>query len=114
VLCDVFNEIVLLATSVVRSWILAILGKPENSGESPNVKLRRNIVSSGVHLDNLHILLLHGLTQLVIDGGQLLTVATPGSVELNQHVLLTLGDELLEVLGDGNLDVVGRVIRDGL
>ena len=77
VLCDVFNEIVLLTASVVRCGILAVLGKPENSGESSDVKLWRHIVSSGVHLDDLHVLILHGLTQLVVDGSQLLAVAAP-------------------------------------
>ena len=38
----------------------------------------------------------------------------PGGIEFNQDVLLTVGDQLLEVLGDGDLDVVFRVIRDGL
>ena len=38
----------------------------------------------------------------------------PWGIEFNQDVLLTVGDQLLEVLGDGDLDVVFRVIRDGL
>ena len=39
---------------------------------------------------------------------------SPGSVELHQDILLTLGDKLLEVLGHGHLHVVSRVVRDGL
>jgi hypothetical protein len=47
----------------------------------------RDVVGGGVHLDNLHILVRHLGAQLVIDGGQLLAVAAPRRVELNQHVL---------------------------
>ena len=43
----------------------------------PNIVSRRNIIGSGVHLDNLNLLIFHFLTQLVVDGGQLLAVATP-------------------------------------
>ena len=43
----------------------------------PNIVSRRNIIGSGVHLDNLNLFILHLLTQLIVDGGQLLTVAAP-------------------------------------
>ncbi len=47
----------------------------------------RDIVSGGVHLDDLDVLVRHLGAQLVIDGGQLLAVPAPRRVELNQHVL---------------------------
>ena len=43
----------------------------------PNIVSRRNIIGSSVHLDNLNLFILHLLTQLIIDGGKFLTVATP-------------------------------------
>ena len=90
----------------------------------PNIVSRRNIIGSSVHLDNLNLLILHLLTQFIIDGGQLLTVATPGwkfsktfaftspmnmtdiprGVEIHEDILVALSHEFVKVLGYGDLD----------
>lgn len=44
------------------------------------------------------------LSQLVEDGGQLLAVAAPGRVELDQRVLVVVGDHIVKVLADGHCD----------
>jgi hypothetical protein len=53
------------------------------------------------------------LTQLLVDGLELLAVSAPGRVELDEGVLAVVGDDLVEVLGYGDLDVAA-VLRDRL
>ena len=91
-----------------------------------DIKLWGHVICCGVHLDDLYILGCHFLTQLVIDGSQLLAVAAPRrkksetyyiilmimqilprSVKFNQHILFALGNELVKILGNSNLDGVG-------
>ena len=65
---------------------------------------RRHVVCGRVHLDDLHAWLLPELLpQLVVDGGQLLAVAAPGRVELDQGVLAGGGHQVVKVLGNGDL-----------
>lgn len=45
----------------------------------------------------------HLLPQLLVFGLQTLAVSTPRSVELDQHVFAVVVDEVVEVLGDGDL-----------
>ena len=47
--------------------------------------------------------------QLIEDGRQLLAVAAPGRVELDQRVLAVVGDHVVEVLADSHRD--GSVVR---
>jgi len=61
--------------------------KPELHDKNVNVRTLGDVVGSGVHLDDLNVLVRHLGAQLVVDGGQLLAVAAPWGVELNQHVL---------------------------
>ena len=49
-----------------------------------------------------------------LDGADRTEKHSPRSIELHQNILLTLGHQLIEILGDGNLYVVSRVVRDGL
>ena len=41
-------------------------------------------------------------------------LTAPRRVELNEHVLLALGDQLVKVLGHSNLDVLALVVGDVL
>ena len=96
-LSNVLDEVIQLTSPVVGDRLLRVLGQPEESWESLKVnfllalrflslpytyldiELRGHVVGCGVHLDNLNILGSHFLTQLVVDGSQLLAVAAPKS-----------------------------------
>merc|ERR1712038_1399005 len=56
------------------------------------------------------------LDQLVPDGGELLAMSTPRGIKLDQHVLLGIHGDLVEVLADQNLyascvPVLGNLLR---
>ena len=113
VFCDVLDKVVDVSAAVVRHR-LGVLLHPENGRESAHLELWRNVVGGGVHLDDQNILVGHLLAQFVVDWSQLLAMAAPRSVELDQDVLAAVLDQVVEVLADGDLDTVVVGLGDGL
>lgn len=93
-------------------YLVAFLLVKLDGGEAVNLGVLE-LVGRGVHLDDEHVIaVLVLLGQLVVDGRQLLAVAAPGGVELNQNILGLVKDDLIEVLLHHHLDgVLVPVIR---
>jgi len=75
-----------------------------------------HVVGRGVDLgddDFVGVALVH-LGQLVVLGRQGLAVAAPGGVELEEHVLVVVDDDVLVVLGDDNSNGPLLLLGDGL
>ncbi len=89
---------------LVLDWLL-VLGYPVEGWESSDVVAGGHVVGSGVHLHDLDILTGHLLAKFVVNWGELFAVAAPWGVELDEDVLLAVGDEGLEVLGNSNLKI---------
>jgi len=53
-------------------------------------------------------------SDLLVHRREFLAVSTPGSVELDQDVLVNLGDDVFKVLAYGNNNGAAVVIGDGL
>ena len=62
-----------------------------------DIKLWGNIIGCSIHLDNFDTFLSQLLTQFFENRSKLLAVSTPRGIKLNQDILLTLGDQLVEI-----------------
>lgn len=63
-----------------------------------------NFVEGGIKLGHDDVRSLDVFTKLFPLGGERLAVATPGSVELDKHILGLVFDDLIELLSDDDLD----------
>mmetsp|Transcript_3828 Transcript_3828/g.8198 ORF Transcript_3828/g.8198 Transcript_3828/m.8198 type:complete len:549 (+) Transcript_3828:259-1905(+) len=116
VLLDELGQLLQGAVTTLESdGGLVLAGREEhNGGEALDLNIGV-LVLSAVHLGNddaLH--LLEALGQLLVDGVQLLAVAAPGGVHLQQHILLGVLHNGVEALADhdGHLAVL-VVLGDG-
>ena len=100
------------ATLVVDGGVLGSLGVELDGGVAANVD-SIDLVGGGVHLGDgevRDVLVVSG--ELVVDGSELLTVAAPWGVELNEDIVVVVNDELSELLADEDLHGLGVVSRD--
>merc|ERR1719339_217895 len=102
VLSNVLHEVINLPASLIGLRRLCVLREPEKGGEPTDVELGRHIVGG------------HFLSELLVDGSQLLAVSAPRGVELNQDILLRLGDQLVEVPGHSGLHALSLVVGQSL
>ena len=75
-----------------------------------------DVVGGGVNLGDSDLVGEGGelLGELIVLGSESLAVTAPGSVELEEHVLVVLDDEVLVVLGDDDGGGTLLLLRDGL
>lgn len=100
------DEIIESPVQVEVDDLVVLLAEVFDCGEGRDLDALQ-LVGSGVHLGNDNILIvLVLLSQLVVDGGQLLAVSAPWGVELNQHALALVQGNALEVAGYQHLDGV--------
>ena len=86
-------------TNLVADVIVFVVARqPVERGEASHFEVGRHVVGRGVHLDDGHVLVFERLSHLLVDGHKLLTVTTPGSIELDQRVLVVVDDHFIEVL----------------
>merc|ERR1711862_1007566 len=110
ILGNIFNEVIQFPTSVIRNWLFRTLRQPVKCWEALDIEFWGYVIGCSIHFDNFNIFLSHFLTQFIIDGGEFLAVSAPWSVELDQHVLLALCDQLLEIFSNCNLHSSSRVV----
>lgn len=119
VLLKELNEILLGAVAVVVNVLVnSGTGLAELDGREAldtEGDGRGEVVGSGIELGNDNVRSLVGLSELLVDGGQVLAVAAPGGVELDQNVLVLVVLDNLGVSGSDN-DSDGAVVLlgDGL
>lgn len=101
---------------VVNGSVLLASGEELDGGEA--LDLIGNVVGGGVNLGDGHELgeLRRGesLAKLLVLGSKSLAVTAPGSVELNENILLVVDDDLLVVLGDDGGDGAVVLLGNGL
>lgn len=109
---DVLQEVVGFTATFVPLWAgFVVLGQPEQRWETAHIERRWDVVGGGVHLYDGNLLILQFGGQLIVGRSQLLAVAAPRSVELNQRIDAIVHDNFLEVLANGNLD--GGIVAFG-
>ena len=115
VLTDESSEILNSAgTAVLNGLGLAVGGVELDGREALN--LIGNVVKSSIDLGDGDLVgegLVH-LTELLVLGSKRLAVTAPGSVELDQDILVGVHDNLVVVLGDNNGDGTVVLLGDGL
>ena len=94
----------LSATVVIDGCVLGTLRVELEGGVSSDID-SIDLVGGGVHLgDGEASHVLEVSSELVPDGGELLAVAAPWGVELDEDIVVVVGNDLLEVLPDDDLD----------
>merc|ERR1712196_183715 len=99
VLLEVFDEVGLGTPTFVDNWIALVISLEENKRrEATHIdSWNINLIGGGVHLRNDHILLISEyFANLVVCRGELLAVSAPWCVELHQHVLRVIHNNLLK------------------
>jgi hypothetical protein len=101
-------------TSVLDGLSLGVGAVKLDGGETLN--LIGNVVGSGIDLGDgdLARVGLVQFTELLVLGSKRLAVAAPGSVELNQNILVGVHDNLIVVLGNNNSDGTVLLLGNGL
>lgn len=115
VLTDESSEILNSAgTAVLNGLGLAVGGVELDGREALN--LIGNVVKSSIDLGDCDLVgegLVH-LTELLVLGSKRLAVTAPGSVELDQDILVGVHDNFVVILGDNNGDRTVVLLGDGL
>ena len=115
VLTDESSEILNSAgTAVLNGLGLAVGGVELDGREALN--LIGNVVKSSIDLGDCDLVgegLVH-LTELLVLGSKRLAVTAPGSVELDQDILVGVHDNFVVILGDNNGDGTVVLLGDGL
>ena len=115
VLTDESSEILNSAgTAVLNGLGLAVGGVELDGREALN--LIGNVVKSSIDLGDCDLIgegLVH-LTELLVLGSKRLAVTAPGSVELDQDILVGVHDNFVVILGDNNGDGTVVLLGDGL
>lgn len=93
-----------ISVSIVWNTGLVVLGEELEGWVSSDLD-SLGLVGSGVKLGNDNVwLILEGFTKLLPDWSELLAVSAPWGIELDEHVLLGVLDDLLELLSDEDGD----------
>lgn len=115
VLTDESSEILNSAgTAVLNGLGLAVGGVELDGREALN--LIGNVVKSSIDLGDCDLVgegLVH-LTELLVLGSKRLAVTAPGSVELDQDILVGVHDNFVVILGDNNGDGTVVLLGNGL
>ena len=101
-------------TAVLNGLGLAVGGVELDGREALN--LIGNVVKSSIDLGDGDLVgegLVH-LTELLVLGSKRLAVTAPGSVELDQDILVGVHDNFVVILGDNNGDGTVVLLGDGL
>lgn len=96
--------------------VLATGGEELDGGEA--LDLIGNVVGSGVDLGNDNLVLEVAVgelgSELIVLGGESLAVTAPGSVELEEDILVVIEDNVVVALGNNNGDGALLGLGDGL
>jgi len=97
---EILDEIFNFSALLVFNWVCLVVTLEEvQSGESLNSNSGNiNFISSGIDLGDGDLVTqsLYLSAQLLEGGSQLLAVTTPRSIELNQHIVIIVQNQLLE------------------
>jgi hypothetical protein len=97
---DEINERGEFTTFLVSFSFFVTLGEPDESGESSDtVFASLSLVFISIILSDDNVLFVsEGLSKLLPLGGKLFAVTTPGSVELDENILVRVEDDLIEIV----------------